>query len=417
MKGKYLLILSFCLLFFVGLCGCTSLLQDPSADIPPQSLSAPSIKLPSSSGERVLYVAFGKQPLLTDLDYRSIAEFEDYQSPSSHFGYPIYFEGLSPEERRVYSAILYAYDQDLQTILLDDRIFSECALTFTEIFQAVSLDTPLIAQNISLQSTNLSLSLPGGGTTTATAYTVKEFSSEQKEKKEQAIKKAEDILSLTSHMENDLEKAAFFYRYLGEHTVYTTEKEGEPCYLYDALLKGETLCDGFAGAFSLLCNMADIPCFEKAYFPKESDKVGHTWNCLQIDGRFTNVDATVSDEVKKNNPRLKCFGYGDELQEYTPAFLELLPAAHPLEPFDLVFSSIDDPQAPALLEERFKANGGRVLVLFEKGDREMADHYFDLYARQLSAHCTEGLAYHSYRMAGKYVCYFYDSPKIENQTR
>ena len=98
-------------------------------------------------------------------------------------------------------------------------------------------------------------------------------------------------------------------------------------FLYDALVEGKSICDGFANAYSLLCNMAGIPCIEKQYTPGDADGdwEGHTWNAVYLDGAWYNVDATGASEVKDKYPTLMNFGFSDAYLEYPVDYEQRVP--------------------------------------------------------------------------------------------
>ena len=61
------------------------------------------------------------------------------------------------------------------------------------------------------------------------------------------------------------------------------------------------------------------------YIPQD-DETGHTWNAIELDGKWYNVDATASDEVLEEPVILSRFGFSDGLQEYICAYIDRLPS-------------------------------------------------------------------------------------------
>ena len=284
-----------------------------------------------------------------------------------------------------------------------------------EIYKLASLDSPLIPQNMHISSTHLTLKMAEGKVRT-TAYSLSAFSKEQAEKRAQALQKAEKIVKTGKLKTTERETVQFFYRYLGKNVSYTTETGEDPCYLYDALITGKTLCDGYANALSLLCNMAGIPCFEKAYFIEDDEstkeqEAGHTWNCVYLEGKWSNVDATVSEEIKSEDslPFFKGFGYGDELQEHTPDLAALLPEAEALDPFDLILPDVDGEDVAARIEQAFINGDHEVRVLFLEKPKEDPSGILWEVAKQLLKSSRDDVGYYGYAMADKYVCYFYET--------
>lgn len=60
---------------------------------------------------------------------------------------------------------------------------------------------------------------------------------------------------------------------------------------YGALMEGKSVCQGYAYAFKLLCDKAQIPCWIVTGFYKEP----HAWNYVWLDGNYYMVDLTWDD--------------------------------------------------------------------------------------------------------------------------
>lgn len=60
---------------------------------------------------------------------------------------------------------------------------------------------------------------------------------------------------------------------------------------YGALMEGKAVCQGYAYAFKLLCDKAQIPCWIVTGFYKEP----HAWNYVWLDGDYYMVDLTWDD--------------------------------------------------------------------------------------------------------------------------
>lgn len=419
-KGKKAALLLAALLLMHGLCGCSLLttLEEQFSRRFPLDLLLQGLsdlpELPFLQGEASV-VAFGEESVEGELSYMTPEELKNYESPSLKYGSTVYFQALNEDERIAYNAVLYALDHDMQILLLDDRLLTESDRPFVEIYQMASLDSPLIPQNMHISSTHLTLKMAEGKVRT-TAYTLSAFSKEQAEKRAQALQKAEKIVKTGKLKATERETVQYFYRYLGKNVSYTAETGEDPCYLYDALITGKTLCDGYANALSLLCNMAGIPCFEKAYFIKDDEstkeqEAGHTWNCVYLEGKWSNVDATVSEEIKSEDslPFFKGFGYGDELQEHTPDLAALLPEAEALDPFDLILPDLYGKDVAARIEQAFVNGDHEVRVLFLEKPKEDPNGILWKVAKQLLKSSRDDVGYYGYAMAGKYVCYFYEA--------
>ena len=59
---------------------------------------------------------------------------------------------------------------------------------------------------------------------------------------------------------------------------------------YDLLIKGSTVCSGYASLYQDLLLRAGIPCLQV-----ESEPMNHVWNLVQLDGQWYHVDVTWDD--------------------------------------------------------------------------------------------------------------------------
>lgn len=85
-----------------------------------------------------------------------------------------------------------------------------------------------------------------------------------------------------------------------------------------ALVEGKALCGGFALAFKYLMDRLEVPCIvmrgTAASTAERNDVELHTWNLVQLDGRWTHVDLTydLAATVDKRHPHLAYLGTSDE---------------------------------------------------------------------------------------------------------
>lgn len=98
----------------------------------------------------------------------------------------------------------------------------------------------------------------------------------------------------------------YMYRYVCDHVEYVAyENMRDEDYLYDAVIKGQTVCDGYSNMLMLLFRLIDVECCEAAGFDVDisSDEVyedagGHTWVVAKVDGQWYNFDPTYGDSEK-----------------------------------------------------------------------------------------------------------------------
>ncbi len=215
---------------------------------------------------------------------------------------------------------------------------------------------------------------------------IADFTDEKNEKIEESVKKAEEILKDLDFNENstDTERAEAIYRYLGKNIEYKDYKEHKyQFFLYDALIEGSSNCDGYANAFSLLCNMADIPCFEKLNTAQTDDDEGHTWNTMLIDGVWYNADATYSTTYCEHS-FLKGipfrFGYADNLQFDRHQYQGVVPECteNLLISPDCVFkNNTDDNIADKVQTALNKTTEDYVMLVFEEYDEGLQEDMID----------------------------------------
>ncbi len=103
---------------------------------------------------------------------------------------------------------------------------------------------------------------------------------------------------------NTYDKALALARYLCDNIVYNTGagnvKSSAECYkypncwnAYGALINGDCVCEGYAEAYKMLCDYANIPCI-LVISPT------HEFNMVYMDGKWYNVDVTWMDAPKTN---------------------------------------------------------------------------------------------------------------------
>lgn len=321
------------LLLLCCFCGCEDTASVPQGTTMPEYVPAVDLSTP--------FIGFRlEKPVHADLEgYERVTleQINTHVPEYSGYGVTVYYDTLTPEEQTVYRIVQYAMDQSTPCIFVDGRLLPDMEERMEEILFCIALDNPLLEQNMDWQYWGASYVIPNlnphstvqGEKLEGVVLQIDEFIAGKLRKKKQAIEAAEKILAEMPALESDRAKAEYFYRYLGNNVEYYIPEYTwiASDYLYDALCGGKTLCDGFSNAYSLLCNMAEIPCAEKLYTPgpEDAERQGHTWNVVQLDGIWYNVDATCASEVKGDHPMLSYFGFSDDLLHYTVDYEERAP--------------------------------------------------------------------------------------------
>lgn len=105
-----------------------------------------------------------------------------------------------------------------------------------------------------------------------------------------ADKKANEIVAATEAM-SDYQSVKYFHDTLIKNCVYdVSAKYGDTP--YGALVGGRALCEGYAKAFSLLCNKRGI---ENTIVVGDAGGQPHAWNMVVVDGEWYCMDVTWDD--------------------------------------------------------------------------------------------------------------------------
>lgn len=264
--------------------------------------------------------------------YRAEA-FADLESEYSQYNSYIHYESLTENEKLLYRIYEYALYNSYRFVLFDASLLEGSEQTAGSILRILSADSPLLEQNLWFALDEFML--PAGEESEGDAefngillacdnFTFKLFG-----KKKDAIAIAEKIIEEMPEGLSPMESAKHFYKILGRNTTYDIGEDGIQNYLYDAISGQSTHCDGFANAYSLLCNMAGVPCYEKIC---NSSDEGHTWNAIYFNHSWYNVDVSAIANFKDGDGRETPFWYGFGFQERWTAgkhiFQELAPVCY-----------------------------------------------------------------------------------------
>lgn len=310
-----------------------------------------------------------------------VEALREYQSDYAEYNSYTYFSGLTDQEKLVYRIFEYALDHGFPRIYIDQKLLDGNAYAPRDILRFLSLDSPMLEQNLvrEFSDGNLELTDAKGRTRSVPVgrILVRNFVAENLELKKQAVEKAEQILTEAPENLSNTEKAQYIYDYLGTHVTYSSTDEREQneiVYLYEALCVGTTNCDGFANAFSLLCNMSGIACCEKVYLPEEEKAAGHTWNAVWLDGLWYNVDGTgarmdVESECELRRIERIHFGFGDDLQHHEPMYEALAPnCVKSMVPVSCAFTSEKDAGLVKTIAQAYRKSERKyVIITLEEG--------------------------------------------------
>ena len=271
-------------------------------------------------------------------EYISADFFDGYVSQYKTLRSNIYFNALSVEHQQVYLALEYALENSYSNILVDS-MFVSSADEIIMIAEYLSLDSPLLEQNLRFECGSFNSSIPVEITDFYTDYadfdgyylTLYNFSADFFNKKLLAVEAVREVVAELPESLSQFEKAERLYKMLAQNVEYAVyeDDDGETAvfeYLYDALVTGKTQCDGFANALSLLYRLAGIEAAEKMYSSK--DEMGHTWTAFEIDGKWYNADASTDAFIPKKDCSMGSglrFAFSDELLSYGEDYADVIP--------------------------------------------------------------------------------------------
>lgn len=108
---------------------------------------------------------------------------------------------------------------------------------------------------------------------------------------------------------SDYEKELALYDFLVENTEYNLSAPLNQSLI--SAVQGESVCLGYTKAFKYLCDKVGLECIVVEGISK--DGVGHSWNKVNIDGNWYNVDSTNSNTAQMFSDSYDMFNITDEL--------------------------------------------------------------------------------------------------------
>ncbi|MCD8020466.1 MAG: hypothetical protein LUF92_13065 [Clostridiales bacterium] len=127
----------------------------------------------------------------------------------------------------------------------------------------------------------------------------------------------EEILESFQVDESDYEKEKAIHDYLVENVSYGypegVETEDSSAYnVYGALVEGKAVCNGYAQAMKLLCDLSGVEC---DMISGQAEGESHAWNLVCLDGKWYHVDVTWDDPEPDDPDRiLYCYFNLDDQQ-------------------------------------------------------------------------------------------------------
>ncbi len=258
------------------------------------------------------YVRFYRSTEPQEL-YVPVEEIMAYESQYPDCNGTWYRNQLSGEDLCIYNSYLYSMEHCFVSF---DVYVEDNTKDFSYIRDYLSMDSPFLEQNQNRYGEYIyknALSHHGK----SMDFTIEQFTSSRWEMKMEVLAKCRQIVAdIPAEYSTRIEKMKYLYEYVCDNVTYVSyESMADESYLYDAVCKGETVCDGYSNMLSLLFNLIGVECCETI---GNDGTVGHTWVVAELDGKMYNFDATFDDSddslLKEYN---MYFGVSDEMLTMT----------------------------------------------------------------------------------------------------
>ena len=282
----------------------------------PEESSAPEVSLTEEqkikqayNENRAAFVQFYKStdPRYLYVPYEDVLNYESIYPDTNGTWFR---NQLSGEDLCIYNGILYALEHGYTGVEL---YVEDNKRDFYYIRQAVSMDSPLLEQNKNRLGERI-YDNPTNHFGRPVYFRFEQFTTKRSELKKQAWEKCVQIVEeMPDSCRTQWEKAEYLYQYVCDHVEYVAyDRMLDEDHLYDAVIKGQAVCDGYSNMLNLLFNLAGI---ESVEVMGDNLKVGHTWVVAKIGDQFYNFDPTYEDgenSVPASRKRI-FFGFSDEV--------------------------------------------------------------------------------------------------------
>lgn len=131
-----------------------------------------------------------------------------------------------------------------------------------------------------------------------------------------AIYKARHIAAVQDYSKPDYAKEFYLHNYLVnncsyDYEGYTSGRIPDSSYKpYGALVLGKAVCQGYAEAMKLLCDLSGIECNVVYGTSNGSGSwIDHAWNQVKIGGSYYHLDPTFDDPISLNGGNILSYKY------------------------------------------------------------------------------------------------------------
>lgn len=116
----------------------------------------------------------------------------------------------------------------------------------------------------------------------------------------QVEKAATQLVNNANNYSTRYDKVKYIHDYITEHTEYDQQGDVNNSDVYGNLIKGKSVCEGYAKTFKYLLDKMDIPCVVICGdgIADDGDTEFHAWNYVQMeDNNWYAVDTTWDDPI------------------------------------------------------------------------------------------------------------------------
>lgn len=241
--------------------------------------------------------------------YVSIPELLEYESKYSDCNSTWFRDQLSGEDLIIYNSYLYALENRFTWFML---YVEDSDKDFSYVREMLSLDSPFLEQNYSDYERIWKQPINYIGERISVG--MEQFTDSRWEMKMEALDKCRQIVqNIPPEYQTQQAKMEYLYDYVCDNVEYVEyESMADESYFYDAVCKGQTVCDGYSNMLLLLFRLIGVECCEAMGYDEEGQS-GHTWVVAKLDGTFYNFDPTFEDSSQIKSNRRVYFGFSDEL--------------------------------------------------------------------------------------------------------
>lgn len=302
---RRMIITLVCLILMLTSSGCSFIGELASSITPTVPLTDEEISLQQQEFINIGYSNSSNEDEIQKI--LSLDELNAWENPYAKYSSYILYNTLTEDEKLVYRALEYALVNSYINTFIDYRIDVH-EDRIREIAELLSLDTPLLEQNIICSVYNQAAFYDYDYNEERTVKVlhrsntvyVRNFTRQLWNQKMLAVDIAQDFIDDLNPNATEIERAEEIYRFIAENVTYIPYENEYGHYkgalkpfLYDAFVLKETHCDGFTNALALLYAMAGFEQVEK----HNVTTMGHTWNFVKIEGQWYNIEGTAGSYI------------------------------------------------------------------------------------------------------------------------